>query len=315
MAWKGDTNNPTPNGLQFGANVSDVKVTENRALNTRRDQDSNKDFTVNLLDIDLTILEYIDKTIDIKVLDNGESVKVPIHYASPEKWKAMQQDGVLRDQQGKLQLPVVVFTRSSFAKDASLMTPNRHLTYPVMKKFDAKNKYDKFSILNNYVAPTHQVFAVTLPDHIDTTYEFTCWCEFIEQMNTVIQKINFACEEYWGDPKRFKFRVYADSYAFTTENSGDKDRMVRSTFTLKVKAYLLEESFESRENTVKRSLTPRVVKIGTEIVSSKQMGEINTNLNKTVYKKPFGYTQKDGIMVPDGETFEKPKINVDGDGI
>jgi len=314
MAWKGNIDNPVPNNIQLGNNMSDIKNSENRALNIRRDDDVNKDFTVNLIDIDTAIFNYIDKDINIHVIDNGNNIKVPIHYASPEKWKSIQQDGVLRDQQGKIQLPVMVFKRGSFSKDSNLMTLNRHLTYPVLKKFDEKNKYDKFSLLNNYVAPTHQIFGVTLPDHIDVTYEFNCWCEYIEQLNKIIQKINFACEEYWGDPKRFKFRVYANDYNFTTENSSDADRLVRSSFSLKVKAYLLEESFENRQNTVKRSLTPKAIKIGTEIVSGEQMNQINNDLKKTSYKKPTNYHYMNPV-VPDDETFRTPKINVDGSTI
>jgi hypothetical protein len=311
MAWQGNTNNPAPNNVQSTAAVAGAKVSENRALNVRRDQDSSKNFTVQLIDIDTAILKHIIDTININVLDNGQSVKVPVHYASQEKWKAIQQDGAMRDQQGKIQLPVIVFSRVSFAKDPKLMTLNRHLTYPVLRKFDAKNKYDRFSILNNYVAPVNQILSVSLPDHIDVSYDFICWCEYVEQINTIVQKINFACEEYWGDPKRFKFRVYADAYSFSSENSSDDDRLVKATFTLKVKAYLLEESFEERQQTVRRTLTPRAIKIGTEIVSGTQMAEINQKLRNTSYKKPVDYTHENP-MVPDGEVFGKPKIDMSG---
>lgn len=314
MAWQGNINNPAPNNIQSSTAVAGVKVSENRALNIRRDQDSSKNFTVKLIDIDTAVLKHIADEINIHVLDNGNSVKVPVKYESQEKWKAIQQDGFIRDQQGKIQLPLIAFSRTSFVKDQNLMTLNRHLTYPVLRKFDAKNKYDRFSILNNYVAPVNQILSVSLPDHIDVTYDFICWCEYVEQLNTIVQKINFACEEYWGDPKRFKFRVYADTFSFESESPSDDDRIVKATFSLKVKAYLLEESFEERQQTVKRSLTPRVIKVGTEIVSGAQMAEINKNLSKTSYKKPTDFTNENP-MVPDGESFAKPKINVDGNTV
>ena len=314
MAWKGNTNNPAPNNLQLGAEVAGIKVDENRALNVRRDQDSEKNFSVTLIDIDTAIRNHINNTLDLHVLDNGQSIKVPVRYASQEKWKSVQQDGVLRDQQGKLQLPVMIFSRKSFSKNQDLMTLNRHLTYPVLKKFDQKNRYDRFSILNNYTSPVNQVLSVALPDHVDVEYSFICWTEYVEQLNSIVQKINFACEEYWGDPKRFKFRVYADSYDFETEDASDSDRLVKATFTLKVKAYLLEDSFESRQQTLKRSLTPRTIKIGTEIVSGAQMAEINKSISSTSYKKPHPYTYMNP-MIPDGEEFAGPKINMDGNTV
>jgi len=267
MAWKGDITNPAPNKLQGSEGLGEIKNSENRALNFRRDQDVQKNFTVSLMDIDTSIFDHLDKVINVSVLDNGQNIKVPVHYASQEKWKAVQKDGSMRDQQGKLQLPAIVFHRSSFSKDLNLMTLNRHQTYPVYRKFDEKNKYDKFSILNNQLKYQDQIFAVTLPDHIDVMYEFNCWTEYVDQMNSIIQKINFACESYWGDPERFKFRVYATDYTFENDNNNDDDRMVKSSFTLKVKAYLLEESFENREQTVQRSLTPRIIKIGMESVT------------------------------------------------
>lgn len=312
MSSIGNVNNPVPNNVQLDGRVADIRSNGNRALNVRRDQDSNKNFTVKLLDIDTAIKTYLTDVVNPSVIDNGQSIKVPIQYATQEKWKAIQQDGVLRDQTGKLQLPLIAFSRTGFNKNQNLMTLNRQLTYPVVKKFDQKNRYDRFSILNNYTAPVNQVFNVALPDHIDVTYEFICWTEYIEQLNSIVQKINYACEDYWGDPKRFKFRVYADSFEFSTEGSVDSDRMVRSTFNLKVKAYLLEESFEDRKQTTMRSLTPRVVKIGTEIVSGEQMDSINDQIKSISYKKPSPYTYKDGMMFPDGEEYKSPSINMDG---
>jgi hypothetical protein len=307
--WCGDNNNPVPNPIQQKSNVSEVKSSENRALNVRRDLDKVKDFTVKLLDIDTAIMEHIDKTINIHVVDNGSNIKVPIFYASPEKWKSIQVDGYLRDQQGKLQLPAVVFKRNSIEKNESLSTLNRHLTYSVLQKFNNKNQYSNFSTLNNKNAPTHAVYGVTLPDHISIVYEFSCWTEAVEQMNTIIEKINFATEEYWGDPKRFKFRAYISNYSLTTENSSDSDRIVRSSFDLTIKAYLLEESFENRQNTVRKTLTPKKIVIGTEIVSADGMDVVNDNLNKN--KKPYGYSFKNGMVVPDNQSFETPTVSID----
>ena len=308
MSWKGNNQNPVPNNIQRDAGSSDIKFSEQRVGNIRRDQDSEKNYAVELMDIDSAIFSHIDKNINISVMDNGSNIKVPIHYTSQEKWKSIQKDGVFRDQQGKVQLPLIAFKRSGFTKNSNLMTLNRHLTYSVIKKFDAKNKYTSFSTLNNYVAPVNQIFGVSMPDHINVSYEFVCWCEYVEQLNTVVQKINFACDEYWGDPKRFKFRVYSSDFSFTSESPSDQDRIVKATFSLDVKAYLLEKSFEDRKQTVNRSLTPRVIKITSEIVSSAQISELADGSGK----KPFDYTYKNNVITPDGEEFVPPKANLNG---
>ena len=65
-------------------------------LYTRTDDDI-KNPSVTLMDIDSAIMFYIENVIKPSVEDNGENVKVPIMYASVERWKAIKRDGFLRD--------------------------------------------------------------------------------------------------------------------------------------------------------------------------------------------------------------------------
>lgn len=309
MAWKGNPNNPAPNPINNTPNVVDKKVTVNRATQIRRDTDEFKTFTVSLLDIDTAIFTYLDTVINLTVEDNGENVKVPIFYGSPERWKAIQADGYLRDNQGKLQLPAIMYKRNTVAKNENLATLNRHLTVQVYKKYDEKNKYDKFSILTKQSAPVGQLLNVTLPDHVTLTYEFMLWTEYVEQMNALIEKINFAAEEYWGDPKRFKFRVYINDYSNTTEVNSGKDRMVRTTFNMTVQSYLLPDSFENKKSTTTKSLTNRKIIVTSETVNGVEMQKINADVRANSYKKPMPYHFVNPL-VEDGTDPSMPKISV-----
>ena len=295
MSWKGIQNNPAPNDIQENINVSDklkqstIESTANRAENVRRDLDKTKNITISLLDIDTVILEYIDKTINVHVMDDGNNIKLPVIYASPERWKAIQLDGVLRDGQGKLQFPILTFGRVSISKRQEMSSPNRHLTYPVITKYTEKNKYNpRWQIGSD--APVYQVHAVTIPDYVTLTYDIICQTEYVEQMNVIIQKINWATDDYWGDKKRFRFKVSTGDYSLSTETGSDKDRVVKSTFSLTVNAYLLEESFEDKKLTTDMVLTKKVVKIGMEtVVDALSMSKINNN-----EVSPFPYKYKDG---------------------
>ena len=281
--WEGNKNNPVPTNNNVEKNNPIVSNVRNIALDTRRDEDPKKNFTVSLLDVDTALINYLQNVINPTVIDAGENIKVPIIYGNPEKWYAAKSQGVLRDQQGKLQIPLIMVKRTSFSKDEGYQTFNRYLSYPVMTKFNEKNKYDKFNLLNKTVAPTNQIFAVTMPDHIKAEYEFIVWTEYVEQNNAILEKINFAEGDYWGDKQRFNFRVKIDNYTNTIESSGEKDRMVRSTFTLSTNAYLLPESFEDRKQTVQRLLTPKQVKLTAEIVSSTQMAAANKKVKENTY--------------------------------
>ena len=110
--WTGNKNNPVPNYTDttqinpISANVV------NPALDVRRDQDPRKNTTITLLDIDTAVLEYLQNVINPTVVDAGQNVKVPILYGNPERWKAGKVDGFLRDYQGKLQIPAIMFKRN-----------------------------------------------------------------------------------------------------------------------------------------------------------------------------------------------------------
>lgn len=310
MSWKGNINNPVPTNEDKTQENKYFKNTTNRAFDVRRDQDTKKNFTISLLDIDTAIVKYIEDVINPTIIDAGENVKVPIIYGNPEKWKAAKNDGYLRDNQGKIQLPIIMFKRTSFSKNENMMTLNRYLSYPVITKFSEKNKYDKFSVLNQTVAPVNSVYSLSLPDHVKVEYEFMVWTEYIEQMNSVLEKINYASEDYWGDPQNFKFRVSVNDYTNTSESPSEKDRIIRSTFNLTVFAYLLPESFEDRKKTVQKYLTPRKISITAELVSGTQMEAVNKDVKKNSYSNPANPYYDINPISSDNDVWRFPKPTI-----
>jgi hypothetical protein len=274
MAWRGPTtkpvaNNPPHNPINHGHEMAESKkpVVEaaygpnhkpNRAYDLRRDTDAQKNFSVTLIDIDTAILTHLDTVISPTIIDAGRQIKVPINYASPEKWKSIQQDGVIRDHNGKIQTPVIAFRRSTMQRNDNLITLNRYLQYPAVKHFSEKNKYDRFSAMSGFM-PVKEIYSVAMPDHVIINYEFIIWTELIEQGNAVVEAINFATEDYWGDKNRFKFRTSISDYNFETTNDAGQDRIVRSTFSMMVNAYLLPDKFENYKSVVQKAFTPRKV--------------------------------------------------------
>ena len=274
MAWRGPTtkpvvNNPPHNPVNTGHEMSDSKKPvvqsaygpnhkPNRAYDVRRDTDKEKNFSVTLIDIDTAILTHLDTVISPTIIDAGRQIKVPINYASGEKWKSIQQDGVIRDHNGKIQTPVIAFRRSTMQRNDNLITLNRYLQYPAIKHFSEKNKYDRFSAMSGFM-PVKEIYSVAMPDHVIINYEFIIWTELIEQGNAVVESINFATEDYWGDKNRFKFRTSISDYNFETTNDAGQDRIVRSTFSMMVNAYLLPDKFENYKSVVQKAFTPRKV--------------------------------------------------------
>ena len=69
----------------------------NRGYLYSRKNENIKNAEVTLMDMDSSILFYFNEVIKPSVEDNGENVKVPVMYASPERWKSITKDGFIRD--------------------------------------------------------------------------------------------------------------------------------------------------------------------------------------------------------------------------
>lgn len=280
MAWRGNTVKPTVNTtynpVSNGPEMSQSKKTEtqdgalrvkNRAFAIRRDKDKEKSPSINLIDIDTTILSYLDGVISPTVVDAGRQIKVPINYASPERWKAIRKDGYMRDKNGKVQTPAIAFRRTTMQRNDQLLTMNRYLQYPTIKKYSEKNKYDRFSMLTGF-RKTQEIYSVAMPDHVIINYDFIVWTELVEQGNKIVEAVNFSTEDYWGDKNKFKFRTSISDYNFETTNEAEQDRIVKTTFSLMVYAYLLPEKYENYKSTVQKAFTPRKIVFDTEVVGN-----------------------------------------------
>ena len=236
-------------------------------LYSRSTDDSIKNPSVTLMDMDSAIVSYFDMVIKPSVEDNGENVKVPIMYASPERWKAIQRDGYMRDKKRQLITPVIVYRRTSIEKDDSvpqdkLDANNPHMFYTFEKKFSSENKYDNLTTQIGLL-PQKEYYNVSFPDYVTLTYDFIIWTSYIEQMNKIVERITYSDGAYWGDPDKMRFRTSIDSFTDATEIS-DTERLVRTNFSVTLRGYLLPEGNFDHRSTTQKFITPKKVIFGTE---------------------------------------------------
>jgi hypothetical protein len=234
--------------------------------------DDVKPFYVGLKDLDETIIYYFDNIIRPFVIQNGERIAVPVVYGDAEKWKSVQKDGYYRDKNGKIMAPLITFRRTGFDPVRSLgnkLDANFPLNFGVFqKKFSQRNVYDNFSVLTNR-KPQIQYYGVIYPDFVNLTYSLTVYTYYIEQMNRIIESINYAANSYWGDPERFKFRTTIDNYTTAVELQQNTDRVVKSTFDLKLYGYLVPDSINKDiNNTVKTFFNKTKITFGLETTGS-----------------------------------------------
>lgn len=240
-----------------------LKKPLNRAEQLKTDPQYQKG--IKLYDIDLAISKYMENVVIPTIEVKEEKIKVPVMYGNPERWKSVKKDGVLRDKDGQLILPLVMFKRNSFERDDAMSSMmNRHVTYPATGKYSSKHKYDKFSLMTQTKKPL-EYYNVTMPDYVTVSYEVIVWTDFIEHMNKIVEAYQFATDEYWGDRDGFKFRVKIDSFDNTVEVGEGTERSVRTTFTMLVNAYLLPDKFDNEPTTTK-SIGIKKIIWGTETI-------------------------------------------------
>jgi hypothetical protein len=224
--------------------IPDIK---NRALQTSWKEDTSKPYTVGIQDIDEAVFYYFESVIKPTVVHNGQKLPVPVLYGDPEKWKTNQKDGYLRDLKGSLMAPLIIFKRTDITKNRSIankLDANNPNNYGIFQKtYDPRNAYDNFSALNNR-KPQKQYYAVVVPDYVTVTYQFIVFTYYIEQQNKIVEAIQYASDSYWGNPERFKFKAIIDSFGFQTELAESGERIVRSTFSLKLNGYIIPDTIQ-----------------------------------------------------------------------
>ena len=236
--------------------------------------DDVKQFQVGLKDVDESIFYYFNNIIRPSVIQNNTKVNVPVIYGSPERWAAMQKDGFYRDKNGKIQTPLIMVKRDSIEKNRSLgnkMDANNPVHFGVFqKKYSQKNVYDRFSTLNNR-EPVKEYYGVIMPDYVNLVYSCVIFTEYVEQMNKIIESVNFASDSYWGDPERFKFRAAIDNYTTTTELVEGGDRTVKTSFQIKIAGYIVSDAINTNIGNPNRFFSKAALKFGLETAGSTEI--------------------------------------------
>jgi hypothetical protein len=200
-----------------------------------------KDVSVGLEDIDSAILYYYQEVIRPYVINEGTKQNIPVIFADAERWKTAQKDGVYRDKEGRIMLPIITIRRDNLERNRNLShkldgnTVNIFQTYE--KKYTTKNQYDNFAVLTNRV-PVKEFYNVVVPDYYTLTYTCTIYASFYEDINKIIEDISFRADSYWGEPGKFLFKARVDSFPITNEITDGSDRRFVSTFTLTMNGYL-----------------------------------------------------------------------------
>ena len=235
--------------------------------------DYTKNYAITLKDVDTAIINYIKNVLKPKVGEANELIDVPVMYGNEERWVSVRERGVIRDKNDSLILPLIMLKRTSIGKNE---LSNQGFEHDLQGKYakvtrnskwSKDNQYDRFSVLTGK-KPVKENIVTGMPDFTDITYEFILWTAYIQQMNSLIELFVSHSNKYWGDGNDYKFLSTIDSISDATEVSVDTERIVKSTFGVVTRAYILPEytnsTISNKTNTTKRELTPASVSFNFE---------------------------------------------------
>jgi hypothetical protein len=247
-----NTDTSKPNLTQTESSTSqDPKL--NKAKQVRRDQDNVKNISVGIYDVDTAFKNFLEKDVKPTIEDDGRFYPVPVMYASPEKWISAQRDGFMKDDNGMILTPVISFKRNNLSINTDLaklkVAQNEDAHQMFERTYTKTNRYDQFSVLTGQ-SPKKEYMSVERPDYVNLEYEVVVWCDYMEQVNKIVEQIVFFQGRSFGD--RYKFVIKGDSYAFETISEMGQDRITKASINLTAKAYIVPEYAAVTNNTKRR---------------------------------------------------------------
>lgn len=148
--------------------------------------------------VDSAVHTWLDKTVDAHVEDqNGSRKKVPVLFATGERWAASRTQRGLRDENGVLILPVMSVRRTGVDMTQSMSSlAVEEGNFQIAKKVHRKTNslQNAASLRSQGLQPiqkpvVYEVTTIPYPSTCVISYELVVHTQYITQMNSIIEKI------------------------------------------------------------------------------------------------------------------------------
>jgi hypothetical protein len=253
----------------------------NRSRSVNPGKDYTKNYSITLKDIDTSVMNHIKNIMKPTVREANEIIKVPVLYANEERWKAVRKNGVLRDKNGSVMLPLIIMRRTDLSMNADMPlsfdndVQGKFIKVARNSKWSKDNRYDRFAVQTGK-KPVQEILYTGMPDFVVCTYSIMMFTNYMEQMNLLNNLWIEHLETYFGDSENYKFLSSLDGgISDSSEMSADGERLIKNEFSLSIKGYMIPEFTDSvfgKTSEMTKELTPSKVVFGFEgDVSSTQI--------------------------------------------
>ena len=282
MAVKPITNpNPVPLENLNRANQKSFKNSSDRTMLGNRERsvqptgtNYSKDYEVVIKDLDTAIMSHVKDVMDIRINENNEMIKVPVYYGNEERWKNIRKNGAIRDKNGSLILPLIVFKRTNIEYNKEIPSYKHDVKKDYIQvvrnsKYSKDSRYDRFNVQQG-IKPVTENLVTGVPEFCNAIYEFVCVSQYIEQMNKINESFVEQHNTYWGNNTSYKFLCRMDGgINDVSEVSVESERMIKSTFTINLKGYLIPQIISDVIN--KKKFQAKTINTARSIVFSENI--------------------------------------------
>lgn len=232
-------------------------------INNRANQiKMQKTLNSNLLlqDIDKLIMDYFNNVITPKITINDQIIDVPIMYGSPQKWNQAQSNQIIRDINGKVLSPVIVFKRQNVKRNDNIPLNKIHARNPqLFYNYNQGIDYNRQKYQNNDIDRNklQSYTQIVIPEFLVLDYSFIVLTDYIQQSNEIIQTISYYANMYWQN-NICKFFVNMDDTFNVENNSNIEQRKILTSFNVSLNGFIIPKLMSKQQN-IEKVFIPQTV--------------------------------------------------------
>ena len=282
------------------------KEVKNKIISGYEEAQRSYDYVIpscGLEDLDAAVFDLFNEQIPLFYTHHGEAKRVPVIFATGERFAILRRKKPITDKSGALILPLVSIARGSIDNTPSKGMANNEMFPEVVARRIAENNLEwrqqkNFEGFNNIKHTTknqngdyslkpqlnniYETLEIPPVKYFGCTYEITVWSSFTQQMNSLLTAIMSA---YTLNPGRqfrvesrkgYWFPAFIDS-SFSQDNNysdfTDAERYVKQTMTLSATGYILSPNIEGGKVGLKSLVS--APKISFDVLSDYNMPDPN----------------------------------------
>ena len=242
-------------------------------------------------DLDKAVFNLFDKQLPLYYDLKGEQKKVPVIFATGERYALLRRKKPIIDRTGALILPLVSISRDSISSKATHPANNQMFPHVIKKKLSEKDivyrqlnnfenlknssnfqeeqdKEANFSLKPNIKSNIIETIEIPPIKYYSATYNIILWASFTQQMNHFLEAI---LNSFTINPGNI-LKIESDKgYWFTAsiqdqisqqnsyEEYTDSERFVKNTITVNTNGYIIAPNIKNGKTALRSFVSSPVI--------------------------------------------------------